>query len=537
MIIMIPARIGSKGIPKKALRPFLGKALLSWVVEAAIKVRDSKVFVNTDGEEIVEFIKSHYPSVNLFIRDKKLSGDEITLDELAYDFAKTISNVDKDLILTLQPTSPFISTDLINSVASKLKQQSKGSIITVSKKGKLTWRKTNDVFEPLYSKRLNRQELDPIYEENGAILGCYIEELLQSKTRVNQPVLCHETSGGLDYDIDTPKDWRMATEYAKKKSIAAVFIGDKNLGSGHFNRMMSIMHFLPDFEISLIGFKLDKDFKDRCIDSNYQSFFAKDEQELLSFCAEINPGLVLLDILNTSRKLIEDIRRNENMKIVSFEDNGEGALATDLTINELYPSITSKKSILCGPEYTFLRDQFDNLNFDLPRDIDILISFGGTDPNDLTIKVISWLINGGLSNKKVVIILGLGASRQKETIEKIICEHGLKSWEIYMNVSNMANLMIRASVAITASGRTIYELAACKVNTICICQNLRQLTHLFASEVNGVQNLGYYEHVTENIFLECLKKEFSKNNIKQEVTLDFSQSKYNVLNAIRNLLK
>ena len=63
MIIMIPARIGSKGIPKKVLRPFRGRPLISWGIEAALAVPDAKVYVNTDGEEIAKYVTSHYPDV------------------------------------------------------------------------------------------------------------------------------------------------------------------------------------------------------------------------------------------------------------------------------------------------------------------------------------------------------------------------------------------------------------------------------------------------------------------------------------------
>lgn len=535
MIIMIPARIGSKGIPKKAIRPFLGKPLISWAIEAALGVSGARVFVNTDGDEIVNYVSANYPSVSIFIRDRQLSGDQVTLDELALEFAQRVDVGNEFLLVTLQPTSPFISAGLIGDVAQQLTVQNTGSVITVSEKKKLTWARSDDGFTPLYSARLNRQELPPIYEENGAVLACYFQELLKTETRVNQPVTCHVASEGLDYDIDTALDWRMATEYASKKKIVAILIGNEKVGSGHFHRVLSIMHYLPDFEITLIGYNLSNIFKNLCEASNYPTHFVEVEEDMIEICSEIKPGIVLLDILNTSKSLVDTIRGSHKAKVVSFEDNGEGAVFTDLTINELYPSVTHKNSILCGPEYTFLRDEFDNLDFRGERDIDILISFGGTDPNDLTIKVINWLIEGGYANKNVVIVLGLGAERQRSTISELLDEHGLSHWLMYSNVPNMAQLMVRAFLAITASGRTIYELAACRVRIVCICQNLRQLTHLFATEVNGVKNLGYFENVTEDQFLSVIKKEFLQETPTVKMDIDFSKSKFNVLSAIRNL--
>lgn len=534
MIIMIPARIGSKGIPKKVLRPFQGKPLISWSIEASLLVPNAKVFVNTDGNEIERYVKAKHPNAEVFKRDESLSGDLITLDELCLEFVEKMIPIN-NVFLTIQPTSPFVTKEVIAGVAKELMGASSGSVITVTEKRKLTWKKTKNGFQPQYKERQNRQLLEPIFEENGAVLACYSDDLKNTKTRVNEPINCFPVDGGLSYDIDTSIDWRMASEFSRKRNLVAVFIANKEFGSGHFHRTLNVLHYLPDYEITLIGLRLNETYKNQCINSNYTNHFIEDESELLEICKTINPGLIMLDILNTNENLIKNLKITRDTKIVSFEDNGSGSGVTDLTINELYPSITGSKKILCGPEYSFLREEFDNPDISLNRDIDILISFGGTDPNDLTIKTLTWLANSNMKNYSIIVILGLGASRQQDEIDKIITSKKFKKCKIYTNVENMALLMCRAKIAVTASGRTIYELASCKVETICICQNTRQLTHLFVSEVNGIINLGYFKDVTEDDFIAAVKAKLSSDINFNNNKLDLSKSKKNVLSAIRNL--
>ncbi|MDA9337366.1 hypothetical protein N9Q67_01535, partial [Planktomarina temperata] len=168
-------------------------------------------------------------------------------------------------------------------------------------------------------------------------------------------------------------------------------------------------------------------------------------------------------------------------------------------------------------------------------DIDILISFGGTDPNNLTINTLSWLADSKFGNLSITVVLGLGATRQEVEIKRIIAKNKLKNCTVVTNVKLMSDLMCRANIAITASGRTIYELAACNVKTICICQNMRQLTHLFVSEINGITNLGYFQELNKGEFLDAVKEKFNSDFDQANHLKNFIKSKKNVLNALREL--
>ena len=79
LIIMIPARIGSKGIPQKVIRPFNDMPLIYYSIKLALKVPNAITYLNTDSKLIKEVVENEFKSdIKIFIRDKKLGNDSNT---------------------------------------------------------------------------------------------------------------------------------------------------------------------------------------------------------------------------------------------------------------------------------------------------------------------------------------------------------------------------------------------------------------------------------------------------------------------------
>ena len=115
-----------------------------------------------------------------------------------------------------------------------------------------------------------------------------------------------------------------------------------------------------------------------------------------------------------------------------------------------------------------------------------MITFGGTDPNNFTEKVIESLLATNYSGK-INVIVGLGYEGVEELVEK----YGYKNTiQIYQNVSNISEFMFKADIVFTSAGRTMYEICSLGVPTICLCQNDREMSHVFANEQNGFINMG-----------------------------------------------
>ena len=118
IIAMIPARLGSKRVPKKNLR-FLGaKPLIAYSVEAAKKsdVFD-EVYINSESDIFGEIAKEY--GVRFYKRPAELASDSAINDDFAFDFIKNISG---DILVQLLPTSPMITPDEIQDFVQYMEQ-------------------------------------------------------------------------------------------------------------------------------------------------------------------------------------------------------------------------------------------------------------------------------------------------------------------------------------------------------------------------------------------------------------------------------
>jgi len=134
ILIVIPARGGSKGVPRKNIRFLCGQPLISYVIKAALEIKyDLDVVVSTDDKEIAE-VASSYGAQVPFIRPKSISGSNSTLvlvSKHALDYyAKNGKKY--DAILSLQPTAPLVSPKTIENVIDKYINSKFTSIFTVS---------------------------------------------------------------------------------------------------------------------------------------------------------------------------------------------------------------------------------------------------------------------------------------------------------------------------------------------------------------------------------------------------------------------
>ncbi len=110
ILYLIPARGGSKGIPKKNIVDFCGKPLIAWTIEAALKAKNKgKVVVSTDSKEIETVAKTYGADVP-FLRPAEFSGDKdgaLGVIKHAVDYFKDNEGWLADVIVYLQPTSPL----------------------------------------------------------------------------------------------------------------------------------------------------------------------------------------------------------------------------------------------------------------------------------------------------------------------------------------------------------------------------------------------------------------------------------------------
>ena len=133
ILAVIPARGGSKGLPRKNIKLFLDRPLIAWTIEAAKASKYiDKTIVSTDDQNIAK-VSRRYGAEIPFLRPKRLSRDSSSSEDVAIHSIESFRNkgINFDIIVLLQPTSPLRRSDHIDSALNILEHQDCDAVISV----------------------------------------------------------------------------------------------------------------------------------------------------------------------------------------------------------------------------------------------------------------------------------------------------------------------------------------------------------------------------------------------------------------------
>lgn len=211
-VAVIPARGGSKSIPLKNIQPLAGKPLIAYAIEACRRAACvDRTVVSTDDERIAAVARECGAEVP-FMRPAELSGDPVTLDPVIYHAVETLEAQDSrtiDVVLTVQPTCPLLRPETIERSVATLLEGGFDSVIMLQEIRHLYWRRENGRFVPLFARRVNRQELEPLYPETGAVFASR-RVVITPESRLGENIGHVIGSDEEAIDIDTELDLRLA---------------------------------------------------------------------------------------------------------------------------------------------------------------------------------------------------------------------------------------------------------------------------------------------------------------------------------------
>lgn len=223
MLVVIPARGGSKGVPGKNIKKLGGKPLIHYTIEAAREIFDNRdIFVSTDSEEIREEVLKIGVDVP-FLRPASLSTDEASTYEVLLHSVNYMESIGiyHDTLILLQPTSPFRTAmhikealalyhdnlEMIVSVKETsanpyyvLREETPEGFLIPSKSGGFT----------------RRQDCPKVWEINGAIYIMNVKALKQKSHTHFTLVKKYEMDQISSHDIDTYLDWDVAEAISKR---------------------------------------------------------------------------------------------------------------------------------------------------------------------------------------------------------------------------------------------------------------------------------------------------------------------------------
>lgn len=215
-IAIIPARIGSKGLPNKNILSLCGKPLIAYTIEAAMESEKlDEVYVSTESKKIASVAKEY--GIEVLDRPMELAGDESSIDDvLKHAVTYHISN--PDTIVSLQPTTPLRTASDIDEAIRIYLFSGCDSVVSVSKSRETPYRtfKIKDsydekVLEPLHPMLFcrRRQDLPATYVVNGGIYITDYTNIVTSMGFFDEVTIPYIMPYVRSIDIDDEFDFRL----------------------------------------------------------------------------------------------------------------------------------------------------------------------------------------------------------------------------------------------------------------------------------------------------------------------------------------
>ncbi|WP_313956428.1 acylneuraminate cytidylyltransferase family protein [Aliarcobacter cryaerophilus] len=221
IISIIPARGGSKGLPKKNILELAGKPLIAWTIESSLKSKYiSKTIVSSDCDEILN-ISSKYGS-EILKRPDELARDTTPTEPVVEHILQNIKDLGNySYLVLLQPTSPLRDEKDIDEAISKLIQEKDATaLISVkeidNKILKAFKINNNGYLEGISNNKypfMRRQDLPKVFMPNGAIYIISINEFLKTKRLFSDNAISYLMNEEKSLDIDTIDDFEKIKNY------------------------------------------------------------------------------------------------------------------------------------------------------------------------------------------------------------------------------------------------------------------------------------------------------------------------------------
>jgi len=163
--------------------------------------------VSTDHDGIAAVARQYGAEVP-FMRPSDLAGDQVTLDPVIYHAVTALEAEEGraiDVVLTVQPTVPLLRPSTIDRAVRTLLDSDWDSITSVLETRHLYWRKVDGEMRPMFDERVNRQQLDPLYYETGAVFASR-REIITPENRLGTNIGHVINSEEESIDIDTELD-------------------------------------------------------------------------------------------------------------------------------------------------------------------------------------------------------------------------------------------------------------------------------------------------------------------------------------------
>ena len=481
--LVIPARRDSKRLPGKNVSLFAGRPLIEWSLTLWSRFAEEvDILVSTDDLRVMDLATS-YPIARFLLRPPELSGDAVTLDEVA-KFIATTQNLSTGYLALAQCTCPLVSPATARMLLDAVHSSGATSVVAAVREHGFLWRRADGGAEasPLFDERVNTQFVKGrVLRESGVFTATRMEHLIQTGSRFTPRPLLVEIPREESLDIDDGLDWRIGQAIQSRRALVFVAICNRTVGTGHLYRCLEIARWFADLPQQFLVYQGDG-VEQSLLDAQHREFAPVEQLDL----PEVRNAVVVLDVLDVEADVVARLQANGNTVFV-FESRP--VTSADFTFNSLYRPPAGESANLpvahgpgCAVTGHFLVPWENRFEFreDIGR---VVIFFGGTDPSRLRQRVVPLV--DALFKGIDIHVFSNGILRLEETVSPAgnrLMEHpvGLEFFGVVAG----------ADLFVGSAGQTMMQVAHIGVPSVIIAHSPREQDHIVGEVASCITYAG-----------------------------------------------
>lgn len=222
VIAFIPVRGGSKSIPLKNIKPFCGKPLVCWNIEALEACPQvDVVIVATDSDDIWRTVEERqYQKTKLYRRSAENACDTASTESVMLEYIHYAKLATEDIFMLVQATSPLTQTVHFTEALQKYGEGTYDSIITCVRNYRFFWNEDGTSMNYDYMNRPRRQNFKGMLMENGAFYINTVGNILGNGNRLGGKIGIYEMPEYTSFEIDEPDDWVVMEKLMQKHVLS-----------------------------------------------------------------------------------------------------------------------------------------------------------------------------------------------------------------------------------------------------------------------------------------------------------------------------
>ncbi len=482
MVAIVPARGGTDPVPYLNIKRLGDCPLLAHTLGAARAAASvDRVIVTTDDPRVADVARAYGAEVP-FLRPPGLAAD---LPSLKPVIAHAVGELEKagdrpDVIVILQATTPFREAEAIESALDTLLAGGYDTVVSVTEDRTLNWRAEEGRLRPLFEKEGRREEQEPVYRENGAVVALR-RAVLDVASRFGEAVgyvVLDKRAGFTVHDLE---DFWMAERLLRQPRVLFRVDGSAAMGMGHVYRALAIADALRELSRADIAFLMSADHTDGIKTVSRRGYAVRVVGDgridnYLEHIRDFSPAILINDLPTVEAAYMRALSHvgATTVNLVDTPDDLEAAEHYEqVIVSVMNQDRETPEGFYAGPAYAILREQFRGREKEVREEPRIvLLSFGGSDPQGLTLKA-ARALDGLPPAVQVVAVAGAAFSYRRE-LDALLATLRRPVRVINDAAGHISELMLDADVMVGSGGMSVYEIAALGTPGVILGQNVRE---------------------------------------------------------------